>query len=133
MFVAGELFGFNEKFPVLVVDYADKERAEREAKEKQDTENYHKIEKALNRSVAYQYSSMQDFIDQLQFELNHVFFDPYISEDTEFDLQIEDNTLHLICKGHDIDFPLDMVRIEASDDTWLDDIDEEDLRTVSGE
>ena len=30
MFVAGELFGWDTKFPVLIVDYADKQRSEEE-------------------------------------------------------------------------------------------------------
>ena len=51
----------------------------------------------------------------------------------EFDLQLEDETLHIICAGIDFDFPLSAVKIETSDETWLDDIDEKDLLTISGQ
>ena len=133
MFVAGELFSFDTKFPVLVIDYADKERAKKEEQDRKNTENYNKIEKALNRAIQYEYESMQEFIDQLQYELNDVFFRTYRDDDMEFDLQLEDETLHIICAGIDFDFPLSAVKIETSDETWLDDIDEKDLLTISGQ
>ena len=44
MYAAGELYGWNTKFPVLVVDDFDKEKAEREHQEKSDV-NYWKEKK----------------------------------------------------------------------------------------
>ena len=144
MFVAGELFGFDTKFPVLVIDYANKDRAEREEQERNYQKSYNKIEKAISRAIAYSYNDIGEFIDQLQFEINDQFFVMPNEDNIPFDLQIDENDDNIIHVTHqdknapyiDIDIPihLDEINIEKSiSDDWLDDIDEEDLRTVSGE
>ena len=69
MYVAGERYGWNTKQPVLVIRWADEERAYREAsaKHKARIESY--IRNAIRKASYYTYYSIEELIDQLQSEV----------------------------------------------------------------
>lgn len=69
MYVAGERYGWNTKQPVLVIRWADEDRAYREAaaKHKSKIESY--IKNAIRKASYYTYYSIEELIDQLQSEV----------------------------------------------------------------
>ena len=61
MMAAGNLFGWDHKFPVLVVDWADKERHEREAEEDRLWELNKMIDQAFKATCHYTFVDEEDF------------------------------------------------------------------------
>ena len=73
MLVAAELFGWDQEFPVLIIEWADEERAKRHAKEKHDTEIRRYIKRAVDRALEYNYTDLEDFKDNLKYILDQEF------------------------------------------------------------
>ena len=69
MYVVGERFGWNTKHPVLVIRWADEDRAYREAcaKQKARIESY--IRNAIKKASYYTYYSIDELVSQLQSEV----------------------------------------------------------------
>ena len=134
MYVAGELYGWNKKFPVQIIDWVDKDRAKREKynKHKREIERY--MQRALDQSLRYKYYNMNEFKDQLYSDLENEFRFVDEFEDRRFDLQI--NTLNedeyeIIVDGkYVVDFDRNRIMIEEKKidpNTDLEDIDLDDL------
>ena len=72
MYVAGKLFGFDHKFPVLIVDWFDKTlQAERDSN-REIKKDEDQIIKALSNSLDYKYRNLNDFISQLESEMSKI-------------------------------------------------------------
>ena len=134
MMVLGDAFGWNTKFPVLIVDYFD-ERAEivHEAKVA--------LHKAVTEALEYKYDAddlVNDFLSEVQYELDRR-ADEY--EETNYTAVVthtSTDTIYLSLKGFESDFKEDIdkediqIRTESDksldfDDDLLDDLDDIDL------
>lgn len=73
MLFAGNTFGWDTKFPVLVVDYADKDRQQQIEQEKQQAYIDDKISSAIHKTLQYQFIDSEDLADQLGWEIDRVF------------------------------------------------------------
>ena len=69
MFVVGERFGWDMKHPVLVIRWADEDRAYREASAKQKARIESYIRNAIKKASYYTYYSTDELISQLQNEV----------------------------------------------------------------
>ena len=79
MMVAAKLFGWNHKFPVLVVEYADDERAEKEKSAERTEEIERRIRKAIKDTLQYHFSDDDEVVSELEYHLDEYLDDEYIS------------------------------------------------------
>ena len=73
MMVIGDMFGWDHKVPVLVVDWADKQRAFEEQKHKRIQRIEYNIKKAVRNTLMYKFKNIEELREQLQWELDKQF------------------------------------------------------------
>ena len=129
MYLIGELFGWNKKYPVLIIDWANKEKVirEQEAKEKARREQItYNIEQAINKIISFEFYSVDEIIDELELRLQI----RYLAED----IQIKYENNYLFIKVKDIDYKVNIYEFDLKD-TPMDyddlDITIEDLDDLS--
>ena len=83
MYVAVEIFGWDHKFPVLIIDYLHKDLADTEKKEKIENSIKNDITKAVDQALDYKYSSIDEFLEQLKWEIDKQFDE----EDINFEFE----------------------------------------------
>ena len=131
MLVAANLFGWNHKFPVLVVDYADKERAEREERTKYENNLKIVLRDVLSEAIKYQYSSLDEFKENLPYIVDTK-FEFYDYDTSTLKLTINNDDVIISVEGVEETMPIEDIKIVEKDNTddidWDDiDIDEDDL------
>ena len=91
MMVAGDLFGWDMKFPVQIIKWVDEDRAkqEKEYKHKREIERY--LQKAVKKALRYKYYNIDELKDQLYSEFKDEvrYIDEF--ENREFDLDLTDS------------------------------------------
>lgn len=128
MYVVGEMFGWNSNsYPVLVVDYFDKEKQQNINKLKHDNEIEQRIKEAVLEACEYKYSSFEDFVEELQWTINSSFkyYDEFEDvEDIPFEIKKENELITVtvlnvpfIFNESDINISQD----ENTPDTYIDD------------
>ncbi len=134
MMVAGDLYGWDTKFPVQIIKYVDEEKAKKahEWKHIREIERY--LQLAVERALRYKYYNINELKDQLrsEFETEVRYLDEF--EDRDFKLDIEEvdkeTLIATIDDKYKWEFPADNVQyLDASDkeDIDLEDIDFDDL------
>lgn len=133
MLVVGDELGWDEKFPVLVINWADEDRAKHDADKKVKEEFERKISQALSKALNYKYNNFDEFkqemIDwqlykELQYMDGYPFdIDIYIDgDDAVIDIQdiikYKFNPAAIQYKSNDEDLDNDEI-----DDAFIDDID----------
>lgn len=120
MLAIAEMFGWDHKVPVLVVDWYDPQRAEKEQQEKQQTRIDKFVNDAINDAIEYHYNSLDEIDMQLVHELTQQF-------------EYEDNidvpkSLELVDKRGNIDFNFNgkLYSISKDDIKWCEKSDESD-------
>lgn len=90
MMTAGDLFGWDKKFPVQIIRWFDEDRAKKaiERKHTREIEGY--LQRAVNRSLRYKYYNEEELKDQLrsEFESEVRYLDEF--ENREFELELKD-------------------------------------------
>lgn len=86
MIVAGDLFGWDTKFPVMVIDWADKDKAEFEKINIRNNKINNYIGRAIDKSLNYNYNNIDEFKDQLYSEIMH---------ELKYDEEFEDGVFKL--------------------------------------
>ena len=99
MYVAGEIFGWNHKFPVLIIDYLDKDLAASEEKDKIENSIKNNITKAVNKALEYKYSSIDEFLEQLKWEIDRQFNE----ENTNFEFEEIGNNFEISVFSTELD------------------------------
>lgn len=134
MLAIAELFGWHHKVPVLVVDWYDVERAEKEKKEAAQAEIDRKVEKAIDKTLQYRFVDVEDVAMQLQNELVHQFeYDDNISVPDEITLRETSESLLLTFEGNE--YPIEKEEVqwkEKTTDDW-DDVDIDDIELDDNE
>ena len=133
MYVVGEMFGWDSNsYPVLIVDYFDKEKQKNIDKLKHDNEIEQRIKEAVLEACEYKYSSFEDFVEELQWTINSSFkyYDEFEDvEDIPFEIKKENELITVtvldvpfIFNESDINITSDKPEIDDLDDLDLDDI-----------
>jgi hypothetical protein len=127
MMVIGDMFGWNHKVPVLVVDWADKQRAFEEQKRKRIQKIEHNIRKAVEQALRYKFENIEYLKDQIQWELDNQFeYSDDIKPPVDFELtsdeQSKEFTVIIGAASYSFDYD-DVQFIETSEDEDLDDLD----------
>lgn len=128
MFAIAEMFGWNHEVPVLVVDWYDAERAEKEKREAQKAEFDRKVERAISKTLEYRFVDADDVAMQLQSELTRAFeFDETIHIPDDLPLKETQGALILTFEGYEYLIEKDEIQWrENSEDNW-DDVDIDDI------
>ena len=135
MYVVGEMFGWNnKKYPVLFIDYYDKDRQKQWEEQAKIIDIEDRIEDAVKETCRYNFSNMDEFLDELQWKLNSSFrFYPGM-EDKDVPFDYEDKGETLTIKVLDVPYTFDtsLIKIvqkenEDEDNFDWDDIDIDDI------
>ena len=139
MWVAGELFGWDKKFPCLVVTWADEERHKREVEEKRRRDIQEWISKAIQKTKQFRYENMDEVAEELewQFEKEEGFIK---NNDIVYKIETDPHTVRIkITDGYEVGYDdqidIEDVKIEPreeddiSDDILLD-MDDKDLEDI---
>ena len=127
MLVIGDMFGWSHKVPVLVVDWADKQRAFEEQKRKRIQKIEYNIRKAVQQALWYKFENIEELRDQIQFELDKQFeysddINPPVEFELTFDEQNQEFTVTIGAAKYSFDYD-DVQFIQPSDENDLDDVD----------
>ena len=127
MLVIGDLFGWDHKVPVLVVDWADKQRAFEEQKRKRIEKIEYRIRRAVQYTLYYKFNNIDELREQLQWELDKQFdSDEDVSAPVQFELtsdeQNKEFTVTIGAATYSFDYE-DVQFTEPSEDSNLDDLD----------
>ena len=105
MMVIGDLLGWEFKVPVLVVTIADEEEEARRIKLRRDWNIKQSVDKACHKAFYYSYSDLDEFRDQLQWELDKEFDgDDTVSTPVKFDVRLADEILTITVGGVDCEY-----------------------------
>ena len=135
MMVIGDMFGWDHKVPVLVVDWADKQRAYEAARRKRIQQIEYNIKKAVQNALLYRFANIEELKEQLQWELNKQFEynDDDISTPVQFELTTdEQEKIFKVTIGSasytfdydDVDFVDSFNNTDDVDDIDFDDIED---------
>ena len=125
MVTAGMYSGWDVKQPVLIINWADEDRAKREAEEDLIRETSYKVRVACEEALGYRYGNISELEHQIQHELNKEFNIELDDPDIPFELSSDDRReeFTVTCKGVTYSFDYEDVNWKDSDD----DVDEFDL------
>ena len=141
MFVAGERFGWNTKFPVMIVNYVSEERAQKEKENKHISEVQRYMRAGIRNASYYRYYSIDELKDQLISSIYNElrWMDEFEDKDLELSLDRDDieGGYTIIVNDKYTEFMSDeQIRMEdkpvddSDDDLDLDDIDDELLKYI---
>ena len=125
MMVVGELLGWDFKVPVLVVRFADEDRAQRDKQAKIEAEIYDDIRSGVNKALWIHYDDIHEFEEQLQWELDRSFkYNDHIKPPIQFILKENDDTYIVSVSDVEYEFEKDELQIkEQSSDDFIEDDD----------
>lgn len=125
MYTAAELTSWDTKFPVLIVDYYDKELQKRI----EDNRNKNRLDRLVNQAVRnalqYSYKSVQEFEDEVEYHLSDIFekaIQPEITKDNDI--------LTISAEGGDTTIDVDEIKLKETDDYDEEEIDIDNLDNI---
>lgn len=128
MLAIAEMFGWDHKVPVLVVEWYDKERAEREHQEAVKAKIDKKVDRAIVSTLEYRFIDKEDLEIQLQAELERAFEYEDIEVPQVINLTETSDGLVLTFAGYE--YPIDKDEIQWREETPdEDDIEIDDLES----
>lgn len=126
MMVIGDLFGWDHKVPVLVVDWADKHRAFEEAERKRIEKIEYRIKRAVQNTLYYKFNNIDELREQLQWELDKQFdLDEDVPTPVQFELTSDEQTGEFIVSIDTANYSFDYEDVKFIDsiENDLDDLD----------
>ena len=131
MLVAAELFGWDHKFPVLIVEWADEELALQRKKAKEENRIRLKIKDAVQKALNYIFDNIDEFEEEVKAQVDYT-FDFADEEVNSFSVKHnDDETTDVEVNSIVYQFDTELIRIEPKSDDEeeieLDDIDLDDL------
>ena len=133
MYVAGEMFGWETKFPVLIINWYDQELHDKREKEEKEFDIKIKIKNAIKDALQYKYRNIDELLSQLPFSINRAFYVSFDEPDKEFTTKDHNDKIEIIVDGVSEFLDKEDIKYEESDEDDLDideydDIDEEDFK-----
>lgn len=88
MMVLGDMFGWDKgKYPVLVITWADEDRAKRDKQARIDNDIRQDIKSGVQKALHFTYYNIEEFKEQLQYSLDSSFeFSDYVKPPVQFTL-----------------------------------------------
>ena len=128
MMVIGDMFGWDHKVPVLIVDWADKQRAFEDQKRERKERIEYNIRQSVQEALRYKFTNIEELKDQIQWELDRRFKynEDGIDVPVKFELTSNERTNCFIVSigAASYEFDYDEVEfIEEEDDFEIDDFD----------
>ena len=132
MYYLGDKFGWDKKYPVLVVTWADEELHQQMEKQKELEKKQRKLDKAIEDSLQYNYYSIEDLKSQLIFTLERQF--EYEDEKPQPNFTETSNSL-IVDLGRGVISEINkediqMKDIEVDDEDVYGDLDLDDPETI---
>lgn len=124
MYVVGELLGWNKKFPVMIVEWADKNRQEekeRAQKQNERDEIISNIDKIANDLSNIEYENVDEVIEDFKYYLQF----EYSKDDIK--IVYANNAIEFNVKGVEYKLPVWRFNIENDQSIGLDDYDQEEI------
>ncbi len=125
MYVVGNAFGWDEKYPVAVFTTADEQEAERRKKAKTEeriTRYFYRVE---NKLFGYSYRDLEELKEQIEYLMNN-----YLDGKPEVEVKQQDKQLVIIVNGVEFTYSMNDFDWEEKsnfDNDKLDDFDYDDL------
>lgn len=119
MYIAGELFGWDTKHPVMIIRTTDEAT---KAREEEIISRY--IDKALYRTKQYEFVDLDDIKQQFEHDIN------YVMDDPKFDVREDGDNYIFTVNGVSYSEPKSefiMLEKPRDDEEFYDDIDDIDL------
>lgn len=131
MLVIGDMFGWDHKVPVLVVDWVDKQRAYDEAKRARITKIENKLSRAIDDTLHYSFKNIEEVEDQLQWALDKEFeYSDEIETPVKFVLTQDKDKVIVSVGEATVEFDYEDINFTDSNDNEDFDIDDiEDVLT----
>lgn len=131
MLVIGDLYGWEHKVPVLVVDWYDSDLAkQRETKKRQDRIDSY-VNRAIKNALEYNYRNIEELKLQLESELDSVFeYSADITPPVSIQLKQDNEYCYIIFHNHEYEIDneeIQWIDEDTDDELNLDDITEDDL------
>ena len=118
MMVVGELFGWNHKVPVLIVDFVDGDIGRRNYERKiHDEHTSAEIRKAVNDALGYKFKDIEEFKDELFYQF----------DDDEFDVTTDNNYIYVTRDGVTEQFDIDRLQTREIEPDELDNLSDDIL------
>ena len=132
MMVIGDMFGWDHKVPVLVIDWADKQRAYEAEKRRRVERIEYNIKKAVKDALMYKFSNIEELREQIQWELDKQFDynDDGIDVPVSFELTTDEQskTFKVTIGASYYEFDYDDVNfIDEEDEFQINDLETEDI------
>ena len=131
MMVAGDLFGWDTKFPVQIIKWVDEERAQREKEFKHIRKIERYLEIAVEKALRYNYYNIEELEYQLkdEFEDQVRYLDEFENRDFKLELlPLEDKMMEVIIDDkYKVDFEMDKIKFLEPTEDELEDIEFDDL------
>lgn len=127
MLVAAELFGWDHKFPVLIVEWADEELAFKRAIEKERNRIRGYIKSAVQDTLRYTFNDISEFEEEVKSQVEYKF--DFIDEKvTMFKVRHNsDDTTEVEVNDVVYQFDTDLIKVEPSIETDEEEIDFDDI------
>lgn len=130
MLAIAEMFGWDHKVPVLVVDWYDKDRHEREEKEANQHKIDNLVERAITETLHYNFTDLEDFSIQLQSEMLRQFkYEDEISVPEELEINETDSSYILVFMNHEYPIDKDEIKWRNEDNNIESELDDIDLES----
>lgn len=129
MLVAAELFSWDDKFPVLVVEWADEEEAQRIARQREEKRIRKHIRDVILDTIAYTFNDIDEFEEQLRDSME-IEFEEYLDMTiNSFKVVQRDDITIVYVNGVQDDIETDRIHINPreEDTIELDDMDLDDI------
>ena len=130
MMVAGDLFGWDHKFPVLIIEWADEELAKKRFDEEHVLKIRSRMQRAVYTALLYNYYNIEELKDQLLSELeDELIYEPeFENNNLSIDLTCNDDICKVILNNkYEYEFDFNEIKLKVSPDQFfdLDDLDDD--------
>lgn len=125
MQVVGDLYGWDKKYPVLVINWYDEELHHKQETDKKVREIENKINKAVNDSLQFVFKDIEEFKEELDWKM----YDQFKNHDYMFNQDDE----HFYITYNNISCEFDISDIKIDPNKSIDDIDYEDYEDLLGD
>ena len=132
MLAIAEMFGWDHEVPVLVVEWYDEERHNREVEEEKQYKIHKAVEKAITETLRYQFTDLEDLTIQLQSELVRQFKydnDVFIPEN----IDVKENDESIVLTFLNNEYPIDRDEIQWREEDIDDELDADDIELETDE
>lgn len=125
MYTAAELTSWDTKFPVLIVDYYDKELQKKIEANRNKNRLDRLVNQAVRNALQYSYKDVQEFETEVEYQLSDIF-----EKDIQPEITKDNDILTISAEGGDTEIDINEIKIKETDDYEEEEIDIDDLDNI---